>query len=72
MIETTVDSSRSATPNALAGQRGWIITDGKAGMVVQARGVADALGLDYQMKVVEPSGLWRILAPWKRLFGPAS
>lgn len=67
MIETTVDPSRSATPNALARQRGWIITDGKAGMVVQARGVADALGLDYQMKVVEPSGVWRILAPW----GPA-
>ena len=29
----------------LAGAQGWIITDGKAGMDVQARGVADALGL---------------------------
>lgn len=48
----------------LAGARGWIITDGKAGMDVQARGVADALGLQYEMKRVEPRGLWRLAAPW--------
>ncbi len=48
----------------LQGRKGWIITDGKAGMVVQARGVADALGLDYELKTVEPRGLSRALAPW--------
>lgn len=48
----------------LAGLRGWVITDGKAGMDVQARGVADALGLDYEMKCVDPQGLWKLAAPW--------
>jgi len=33
-------------------------------MVVQARGVADALGLDYEMKTVNPGALWRTLSPW--------
>ena len=48
----------------LAGARGWIITDGKAGMDVQARGVADALGLLYDMKHVAPTGLWKVASPW--------
>lgn len=48
----------------LAGASGWVVTDGKTGMNVQARGVADALGLDYEMKRVEPHGLQRILSPW--------
>ena len=51
-------------PRPLAGASGWIITDGKAGMVTQARGVADALGLRYEMKEVVPKGLWRLTAPW--------
>ena len=55
---------QTASPRPLAGARGWIITDGKAGMDVQARGVADALGLAYDMKHVTPKGLQRILAPW--------
>ncbi len=54
--------SRTARP--LAGARGWVITDGKAGMVVQARGVADALGLAVEMKQVTPTGLYRVIAPW--------
>lgn len=59
------DSNHPRTPHhPLAGATGWIITDGKAGMDVQARGVADALGLTYVMKRVEPRGLWRMTAPW--------
>ncbi|MEM7748386.1 MAG: mitochondrial fission ELM1 family protein [Pseudomonadota bacterium] len=54
--------------DAMRGLRGWLICDGKAGMMVQLRGVADALGLDYDMKIVKPSGLARVLAPW----GPTS
>jgi mitochondrial fission protein ELM1 len=50
----------------LAGARAWIITDGKTGMDVQARGVAEALGLDYTMQRVEPKGLYKVMAP----FGP--
>lgn len=57
------DDSKSSQ-RCLAGAKGWIITDGKTGMDVQARGVADALGLAYEMKRVEPKGLARHLAPW--------
>lgn len=52
----------------LAGARAWLITDGKAGMDVQVRGVADALGASYEMVTVNPSGLWKHTAPW----GPVS
>lgn len=55
-------------PRPLAGARGWVITDGKAGMDVQARGVAEALGLAYEMKRVAPSGFFKLSAPW----GPVS
>jgi mitochondrial fission protein ELM1 len=48
----------------LGGARGWIITDGKVGMIVQCRGVADALGLSYEHKQVSPTGLARVLSPW--------
>jgi mitochondrial fission protein ELM1 len=48
----------------MAGLRAWVVTTGMAGMDVQTQGVAEALGLDYEMKRVEPRGLWRFLAPW--------
>jgi uncharacterized protein len=48
----------------LAGRRGWLITDDKTGMLVQARGVAEALGLDWIAKQVAPAGLWRLAAPY--------
>jgi mitochondrial fission protein ELM1 len=48
----------------LAGKLGWVITDDKIGMIVQCRGVADALGLAYHHKRVNPAGLRRLLAPW--------
>jgi mitochondrial fission protein ELM1 len=51
-----------------AGRRGWIISDGKQGNDVQSRGVFAALGLTFQVKSVNPQGLWRLLAPW----GPVS
>jgi mitochondrial fission protein ELM1 len=59
--------SSGASPRkggCLAGARAWIITDGKAGMDVQAKGVAEALGLAYEMKHVAPKGLWKLTAPW--------
>ena len=62
MSEEKTDARQQERP--LAGARAWIITDGKAGMVVQAKGVADALGLDYEMKEVHPKGLYHALAPW--------
>src|SRR5215831_5403131 len=56
------------TLEAVAGKRGWIISDGKIGNEVQARGVFDALRLDYEIKRVAPTGLWQALSPW----GPVS
>ncbi len=38
-------NERDGLERPLAGARCWLITDGKAGMDVQARGVADALGV---------------------------
>jgi uncharacterized protein len=60
------DSSHDTAPQErpLAGRTAWIITDGKIGMDVQARGVADALGLDYAIKHVTPQGVWKLAAPW--------
>ena len=63
-MQDTNDTSGGAPQRPLAGRSGWIITDGKAGMNVQACGVADALGLDYKMKIVAPSGVWRMASPW--------
>lgn len=48
----------------LAGQPGWAITDGKAGMEVQVTGVAAALGLDCRVLRVSPRLPWRLLSPW--------
>ena len=47
---------------------GWIVSDGKAGNDAQTRGVFDALGLQYELKRVDPAGIWRALSPW----GPVS
>lgn len=48
----------------LQGLSAWIITTGAAGMDAQTRGVADALGLLYEMKPIAPKGLFKLLAPW--------
>lgn len=69
MYGDSARQSTAATSRPLAGARGWLITDGKAGMVVQAKGVADALGLDALMKTVAPSGLQRLTAPWGPISG---
>ena len=50
--------------DAWPGGRGWIISDGKAGNDVQTRGVFDALGLAYEVKPVDPTGIWQALSPW--------
>ena len=63
---------------AVAGRSGWIISDGKAGNDVQSRGVFDVMQLDYLTKHVEPTGIWKLLAPWgpvnpaERLGAPGS
>jgi mitochondrial fission protein ELM1 len=55
----------------------WVLTDGTAGMVNQALGFAEALGLDPVLKTFKPRWPWRRLAPQLWLFplsaaGPGS
>jgi uncharacterized protein len=62
MLIDHATAKRSNRP--LSGLAAWIITDGKVGMDVQARGLAQALDLVIHMKHVSPSGLWKFAAPW--------
>ena len=62
------DDKSRVQSDSMRGKRGWLICDGKAGMMVQLRGVADAMGLDYELKIVNPTGLAKVLSPW----GPTS
>jgi mitochondrial fission protein ELM1 len=39
----------------------WVVTDGKAGMIAQARGLAEAVGLPIIDKIIVPSLPWRWL-----------
>lgn len=43
---------------------GWLITDGKVGMDVQVRGVADAMGLDAEFRHVILEGVWARVSPY--------
>ncbi len=52
-----------AEPLALTGRRAWIISDGVAGHLAITRGIAEALGLDAEIKPIAPRRLWRHLAP---------
>jgi mitochondrial fission protein ELM1 len=53
-----------ARPRPLADLKAWLITDDKAGMKVQAEGVAEALGVTWELKQVAPRGIWRFAAPY--------
>ncbi|HEY7669469.1 MAG TPA: mitochondrial fission ELM1 family protein [Hyphomicrobium sp.] len=61
---TTKARANQQLARPLAGLKGWVITTGMAGMDVQAEGVAQALGLAYEMKRVVPKGIWKFAAPW--------
>jgi mitochondrial fission protein ELM1 len=70
-MENSIDGSGTGAgeagqgrARALAGCKGWIVSDGKAGHEAMCLGVAEALGLDVAVKRVAPSGLWKFLAPW--------
>ena len=55
----------------------WVLTDGRAGMLNQARGLADAIGFPIEVKTVHPRAPWTLLpvrlwpAPFAAL-GPGS
>jgi mitochondrial fission protein ELM1 len=46
----------------------WIFSDGKAGHESQSLGVAEALGVNVELKRVKPGGIFRLISPW----GPVS
>ncbi|MFO1149410.1 MAG: mitochondrial fission ELM1 family protein [Alsobacter sp.] len=54
--------SAPETPRTIA--TAWIITDGKAGDLVQCQGVAEALGLEAEIRTVAPRAPWVWLMPW--------
>lgn len=56
--------TKAALGHPLKGLTAWLITDGKAGMDVQVKGVADALGLLSHIKHVAPAGIFRMLSPY--------
>lgn len=56
--------ARTDQLSPLAGRSAWVFTTGAAGMDVQTRGLADALGLAYEMRPIAPNGIYRWLAPW--------
>lgn len=58
------DMSDEAALSLIAGKKGWVISDGKAGNDAQSLGVAEALDLDYEIKPVFPRGIWKLLAPY--------
>jgi hypothetical protein len=66
VVERRSGRTEEGQARPLAGARGWVIADDKIGMQVQVKGVADALGLDYELKQVAPRGLARALAPWAK------
>ncbi len=57
-------ANAASAQGILAGRSCWIITDGAQGLITQARGLADTLGLVCEMKEINPRSVWRTFAPW--------
>jgi mitochondrial fission protein ELM1 len=62
-------SSKEMQLAAVRGRTGWIISDGKAGHEAQARGIFEAMGLDYAIKHINPGRLQQILSPYAPVAG---
>lgn len=54
----------AAAPASLAGLSAWIVTDGKAGDENQCIGIAETLGLAYEIRRVPARGPFGWTAPW--------
>jgi mitochondrial fission protein ELM1 len=65
----TTDAAARPHPSErpLASARCWIISEAKAGMDTQTRGLAEALGVDYELKRVTLDGVKKWTAPWGRV-----
>lgn len=42
----------------------WILTDGKMGDLIQCRGIASALGVEAEERIIEPRKPWVWFMPW--------
>ncbi len=56
--------SKEALLASVRGRTGWIISDGKAGNETQCRGVFEAMGLNYEVKRIQPGWLQQTFAPY--------
>lgn len=68
------DDASNDTPT-LRGKRAWLITDGKAGMMTHVRGLAEALGVVAENRIVDPKGAYKFFSPYgpapkAEMFGP--
>ena len=61
-MNAAFDNARTAR-KILAGASCWVLTDGKAGDVAPCLGLARALGLDVETRVVHPRALFAAFAP---------
>ncbi|WP_155912152.1 mitochondrial fission ELM1 family protein [Methylobacterium sp. 77] len=57
-------SAGEASPTQLPHVGAWIVTDGKAGDENQCIGIAETLGLDFEIRRVSPRPPFGWLAPW--------
>lgn len=64
MTEHVMPLKPGAPRRQIDGQTAWIISDGKAGHEVQCLGVAQALGLQTEVKRIAPGRFFRMSAPW--------
>jgi mitochondrial fission protein ELM1 len=60
----SMPASLDAARAALAGTRTWIVTDGKAGDLAQALGIAERLALAPDIRTIAPRAPWRWLMPY--------
>lgn len=44
----------------------WVLSEGKPGMERQCLGLAEAVGLPFEVKRVRPAGLWAAMPAWAR------
>ena len=66
MAQTQPDLASQVAPHTteLAGARGWVLTDGKAGDENQCLAIAEALGLEPEIRRVAPRPPFEWLMPW--------